>query len=46
MNWRLPRAMVPEYLRALDELSGLEHKDFLATAAAWWRPKLEQLEVF
>lgn len=46
MGLRLPRAMVPEYLRALNEISGPEHKKFLATTAAWWRPKLEQLEVF
>ncbi|MCQ9676831.1 2'-5' RNA ligase [Corynebacterium sp. BF-R-2] len=46
MGLRLPRVMVPEYVRALDEISGPEHKEFLATTAAWWRPKVEQLEVF
>lgn len=46
MGLRLPRAMVPEYLRALDEISGPEHKEFLAATAAWWRPKLGQLEPF
>ncbi|AJI79646.1 hypothetical protein [Corynebacterium singulare] len=46
MGLRLPRVMVPEYVRALDDISGPEHKEFLATTAAWWRPKVEQLEVF
>lgn len=30
MGLRLPRAMVPEYMRALDEISTFEHKEFTA----------------
>ena len=45
MGLRLPRAMVPEYMRALDEISTFEHKEFTAAKAAWWRPKTQQLEV-
>lgn len=46
MGLRLPRAMVPDYVRALDELSGPEHKAFTAQHAAWWRPKTQVLDIF
>ncbi|ACP33661.1 2'-5' RNA ligase [Corynebacterium aurimucosum] len=46
MGLRLPRALVPDYMRALDEIAGPEHKEFTAELAAWWRPKTQRLEVF
>ncbi|GAA1470623.1 2'-5' RNA ligase family protein [Corynebacterium aurimucosum] len=46
MGLRLPRALVPDYMRALDEIAGPEHKEFRAESAAWWRPKTQRLEVF
>lgn len=46
MGLRLSRALVPDYMRALDEIAGPEHKEFTAEHAAWWRPKTQCLEVF
>ena len=46
MGLRLPRALVPDYMRALDEISTFEHKEFTAAQAAWWLPKTQRLEVF
>ena len=45
MGLRLPRAMMPDYMRALDDISTFRHKEFSAPQAAWWRPKTQQLEV-
>ncbi|WP_175973400.1 2'-5' RNA ligase [Corynebacterium sp. Marseille-Q2823] len=46
MGLRLPRALVPDYMRALDEIAGPEHKEFRADYAAWWRPKTQRLDIF
>ena len=46
MGLRLPRALVPDYMRALDEISTFEHKEFMAAQAAWWRPKTQRLDIF
>lgn len=46
MGLRLPRALVPDYMRALDEIAGPEHKEFRADHAAWWRPKTQRLDIF
>ena len=45
MGLRLPREIVPEYIRALDELTSSNLKDFTAVRAALWRPQLQDLTV-
>lgn len=45
MGLRLPREIVPEYIRALDELTATHLKEFTAVRAALWRPQAEELTV-
>lgn len=42
---RLPRGIVPEYMRALDELTSAHLKEFTAVRAALWRPRGHGLTV-
>ncbi|GAA4116136.1 2'-5' RNA ligase family protein [Enteractinococcus coprophilus] len=42
---RLPREIVPEYMRALDELTSSHLKEFTAVRAAFWRPRAQELRV-
>ena len=42
---RLPREMVPEYIRALDELTSSHLKELTAVRAALWRPRTQELTV-
>lgn len=46
MGLRLPREIVPDYIRALDEVTSPHFKEFTATTAAYWRPKIHHLTVF
>ncbi|MDR7328947.1 2'-5' RNA ligase family protein [Corynebacterium guangdongense] len=45
MGLRLPREIVPDYLRALDELSPPGLRRITAATAAFWRPRTGQLRV-
>lgn len=42
---RLPREIVPEYMRALDELTSSQLHEFTAVRAALWRPAARELTV-
>lgn len=42
---RLPREIVPDYVRALDELTPPSLKNFVAQRAGYWRPKTQELTV-
>ena len=42
---RLPREMVPDYLRALDEVTSSRLKQLTAVRAALWRPRIQELTV-
>ena len=42
---RLPREIIPEYIRALDELTSAHLKEFTAVRAAFWRPRARELTV-
>ena len=42
---RLPREIVPEYMRALDELTSTHLTEFTAVRAAFWRPRVQELTV-
>ncbi|SJM44912.1 hypothetical protein FM102_01095 [Corynebacterium glutamicum] len=46
MGLRLPREIVPNYIRALDEVTSPHFKEITATTAAYWRPKIQHLTVF
>lgn len=43
---RLPREIVPEYVRALDELAPRALETLTAPRAAFWRPRTRQLREF
>lgn len=45
MGLRLPREVVPDYIRALDEFSSPHFKEFTAVRAALWQPRAQQLTV-
>lgn len=45
MGLRLPREIVPDYIRALDEIASARLKDFTAERAALWKPRLQELTV-
>lgn len=45
MGLRLPREIVPDYLRALDELTPAHLRQLTAIRAALWRPRTEELTV-
>lgn len=45
MGLRLPREMVPDYIRALDELTYGHLKELTAVRAAYWRPRIQELTV-
>lgn len=45
MGLRLPREIVPEYLRALDELGAECCREFTAIRAGYWKPGLQELTV-
>src|SRR5690625_2964143 len=45
MGLRLPREVVPDYIRALDEISSPHFKEFTAVRAALWQPRAQQLTV-
>ncbi|WP_235604996.1 2'-5' RNA ligase family protein [Enteractinococcus helveticum] len=42
---RLPREIIPEYIRALDELTSAHLREFTAVRAAFWRPRDRELTV-
>lgn len=42
---RLPREIVPDYMRALDELTSSQLNEFTAVRAALWRPRAQELTV-
>lgn len=42
---RLPREMVPDYLRALDEVTPPRFKDLTAVRAGFWRPAVQHMTV-
>lgn len=42
---RLPREIVPDYIRALDELTSSQLKELTAVRAALWRPRIQELTV-
>lgn len=42
---RLPREVVPEYIRALDELTSPHFRELNAVRAALWKPRLQELTV-
>lgn len=46
MGLRLPRKIVPDYIRALDELTPTDFKWLTATRAGYWRPRLREFAVF
>lgn len=45
MGLRLPREIVPDYLRALDEVTSPHLKELTAVRAAYWRPRTQELTV-
>ena len=45
MGLRLPRKIVPDYMRALDEVVPPDFKTITATRAGYWRPSLNQVTV-
>ncbi len=46
MGLRLPREIVPDYMRALDEESSSVHlRELTAVRAALWRPRTQELSV-
>lgn len=45
MGLRLPREIVPEYIRALDEVTSPHLKELTAVRAALWRPGTQELTV-
>ena len=45
MGLRLPREIVPDYIRALDEVTSPHLKDLTAVRAAYWRPRTQELTV-
>lgn len=42
---RLPRLIVPDYIQALDEVTGRTLLEMQAVRAAYWRPQAEELTV-
>ncbi|GAB3694525.1 hypothetical protein GCM10027595_07340 [Corynebacterium nasicanis] len=45
MGLRLPRETVPDYLRALDEVTPPELQELTAARAALWRPRLRETTI-
>lgn len=45
MGLRLPREIIPEYMRALDEVTPSHLKELTAVRAALWRPQIQELTV-
>lgn len=45
MGLRLPREIVPDYVRALDELVPQQFRELTAVRAALWRPRIRELTV-
>lgn len=42
---RLPREIVPDYIRALDEVTSPHLKELTAARAAFWRPRTQKLTI-
>lgn len=45
MGLRLPREIVPDYIRALDEVTSPHLRELTAARAAFWRPRTRELTV-
>lgn len=45
MGLRLPREIVPDYVRALDEVTSAHFRELTAARAAFWRPRTQELTV-
>lgn len=45
MGLRLPREIVPDYMRALDEVTSPHLKELTAVRAVLWRPRSQELTV-
>lgn len=45
MGLRLPREIVPDYVRALDEVVSPHLRELTAVRAALWRPRIRELTV-
>ncbi|AJE32774.1 hypothetical protein B842_04605 [Corynebacterium humireducens NBRC 106098 = DSM 45392] len=45
MGLRLPREIVPDYIRALDEIASARMKELTGARAALWRPRLGHLTI-
>lgn len=45
MGLRLPRDIVPEYIRALDEVTSPHFKELTAECAAFWRPLTKEMTI-
>jgi 2'-5' RNA ligase len=45
MGLRLPRKIVPDYVRALDEVTSPHLRELTAVRAAFWRPRSRELTV-
>lgn len=45
MGLRLPREIVPDYIRALDELTSPYFKELTADRAVYWKPKVQELQI-
>lgn len=45
MGLRIPRDMVPDYIRALDEITSPHFKELTAMRAAYWKPRTQELRV-
>lgn len=45
MGLRLPRVMVPDYMRTLDEVASAHLKELTAIRASLWQPQSQQLTV-
>ncbi|MGH3654907.1 2'-5' RNA ligase family protein [Glutamicibacter sp.] len=43
MGLRLPREIVPDYIRALDELASTQLREVTASRAALWKPRIPEL---
>lgn len=45
MGLRLPREIVPDYIRAMDELTSSHLRELTAERAAFWSPRTQELTV-
>lgn len=45
MGLRIPRDLVPDYIRALDQVTSPHLKELAAVRAGFWKPKTQELRI-